>query len=77
METLEYIKKAEGGRIVIDIPESLEGMELKVLVMENDNNQADKIDEKTSANKVKDLMKYFGTSKYPDVDLDKFNVYEQ
>ncbi len=32
METLEFIKRAEGGKIVIEIPENLEGKELRIKV---------------------------------------------
>ncbi|MGI8950849.1 MAG: hypothetical protein ACR2FN_04600 [Chitinophagaceae bacterium] len=86
METLEFIKKAEGGKVVIDIPENLEGKELKIKITENEHeidelkkiqDELKKFQEMTGEERIKELMKYCGTAKYPDVDLDKYSVYEQ
>ena len=73
METLEFIKKAEGGKIIIDVPENLEGKDLKITLTE----VVDDTSQPSTDKKAQDIMKYYGTANYPDIDLEKFNVYEQ
>ncbi len=77
METLEFIKKAEGGKIIIEVPENLEGKGLKVLVMENEEEKVKKFHEMPQEERLRILKQYAGTAKYPDADTDKYSVYEQ
>lgn len=77
METLEFIKTAKDGRIIIDVPENLEGKEVKVQVTEIAGEEAGNTSKLSANEKINDLMKYYGTAKFPDIDLDKHNVYEQ
>jgi hypothetical protein len=77
MEPLEFIKKAEDGKIVIEVPKYLNGRELKITVTEQEKRTVKKFRDMTPEERAKELMKYCGTAKYPDVDLDKYNVYEQ
>jgi hypothetical protein len=78
METLEFIKKAEGGKIVIDVPENLEGKELKVLVMENFNEYKPEDWAKLPGiERLKILQQFKGAAKYPDTEINKYDVYEQ
>ncbi len=37
METLEFIKRAEGGKVIIEAPENLEGKELRIKVTEKES----------------------------------------
>jgi hypothetical protein len=76
METLEFIKKAEGGKITINVPQNLNGKDLRITVAEASTEKAENTNELANK-KVKDFMKYFGTAKFPGIDLDEYNVYEQ
>jgi hypothetical protein len=76
METLEFIKKSEGGKVTINVPQNLDGKELRITVAEASTQKAENTNE-LSNKKLKDLMKYFGTAKFPNIDLDEYNVYEQ
>lgn len=77
METLEFIKKAEGGKIIIDVPENLEGKELKVLVMEQNGNEIKKFRDLPVEERIKILKQFEGTAKYPDAETNKYDVYDQ
>ncbi len=81
METLEFIKKVEGGKIVIDVPENLEGKEVKVLVMEREadddfDEKIKKLHELSSDERLKILKQFEGTAKYPDAETNKYDVYD-
>jgi hypothetical protein len=73
MERLEFIRKAVAEKIIIEIPENLKGKDLKITVTE----ATDEISQLPVNKRANDIMKYYGTANYPDIDLDKFNVYEQ
>jgi len=79
METLEFIKKAEGGKIIIEVPENLEGKELKVLVMEKEPEEGEikKFSEMPVEERLKILKQFQGTAKYPNVEINKYDVYDQ
>jgi hypothetical protein len=78
METLEFIKKAEGGKIIIDVPENLEGKEVKIRVTEyNVLDHPEDWSTLPGAEKVKILERFAGTAKYPDTDTNKYDVYDQ
>lgn len=79
MKNLQFVKKAEGGKIIIDVPEELEGKELAVSISE-----AEALEESTERwhllppeKKLQILQRYQGTAKYPDVPINKYDVYEQ
>lgn len=72
METLEFIKKADEENIIINVPENLKGKNWKITITEI----IGKISH-SSKNNTDDIMKYYGTARFPDMDLDQFNVYEQ
>lgn len=79
MQELEYIKKAEGGKIVIDIPEEFDGKELRVSISAVTNLEDD---EKNwhllpAEKKLQILQQFKGTAKYPDVPINKYDVYDQ
>jgi len=69
METLEFIRKAVEEKIVIEVPENLKGKDVKITLTD--------ISQFSTDEKAHDIMKYYGTANYPDIDLEKFNVYEQ
>ena len=79
MEVLEYIKKAEGGKIVIEVPEQLHGKELLVIVREKVEGDDDynKFQKMSSQERKAHLMQFCGTAKYPDYPIDKNDVYDQ
>jgi len=78
METLEFIKKAEGGKIIIDVPEDLEGKEVKVQVTEyNVFDHPEDWAKLPGAERVKILERFKGKAKYPDADTNKYDVYNQ
>jgi hypothetical protein len=79
METLEVIKKAEGGRVTIDIPQTLEGKALIIRIDEQKPEGGDfrKFSEMNVEERLRELKQYQGTAKYPDADVSKYDVYEQ
>jgi hypothetical protein len=78
METLEFIKKAEGGKIIIDVPESLEGKKVKVQVTEyNVFEHPEDWSKLPGAERLKILEQFKGKAKYPDADTNKYDVYNQ
>jgi hypothetical protein len=78
MEVLEYIKKAEGGKIVIEVPEQLDGKELLVLVREKiEFDVKNEFDKMSSQERLAYVMQFCGTAKYPDYPVDKYDVYDQ
>ena len=78
MEALEFIAKAEAGKIIINVPERLEGKEVKVQVIEyNVLNHPGEWQKLSGAERVKILKRFAGTAKYPDVEINKYDVYEQ
>jgi hypothetical protein len=78
METLEFIKKAEGGKIILDIPENLQGKELMIKVSEQDeNDEIKKFKDMPLEERLRVLKQYQGTAKYPDTDVSKYDVYDQ
>lgn len=79
MQELEYIKKAEGGKIVIDVPKEFEGKELCVSISAVINLEDDEKNwHLLSAEKKLQILQHFkGTAKYPDVPINKHNVYDQ
>jgi hypothetical protein len=76
METLEFIKTAKDGKIIIDVPEALEGKEVKVLVIE-ENEDIKKFHLMPVAERIKILEQYKGSAKYPDAETNKYDVYDQ
>jgi len=77
METLEFIKKAEGGKIILDIPENLTGKELLIKVFEQKGEDTRKFSEMPVEERLEVLRQFQGTAKYPDADVSKYDVYEQ
>lgn len=78
MKPLEFIKKAEGGKIIIDMPENFEGKEVKIQVTEyNVFDHPEDWSKLPGAEKVKILERFAGTAKYPGAETNKYDVYEQ
>ena len=79
MQELEYIKKAEGGKIIIDLPAEFNGKELRVLLSEVTNIKEDEENWHLlpAKKKLEILQQFKGTAKYPDVEISKYDVYEQ
>jgi len=79
METLEFIKKVEDGKIVIELPAEMEGKSLKVKIEEDILNEPPPEEWATlpPAERLKILQRFKGTTKYPDTKIDKTEWYEQ
>jgi hypothetical protein len=78
METLEFIKKAEGGKIIIELPENLEGKEVKIRVSEyNVLDHPEDWAKLPGADRIKILERFAGKDKFPDAKVDKYDVYDQ
>lgn len=79
MQQLEYIKKAVGGKIVIEVPEEFEGKELLICI-----SAPGKLEESEEnwhllpgKKKLEILQQYKGTAKFPDMEINKYDVYDQ
>lgn len=77
MEILEFIKKAEGGRIVIEVPSELEGKELIVQLREKEESKTSTFKTMSAQERLNHVNKFCGTAKYPDYKVDKIDVYDQ
>ena len=79
METLEFIKRVEDGKIVIELPAEMEGKNLKVKVEEDVTTEPPPETWATlpPAERLKILQKFAGTAKYPNVKIDKTEWYGQ
>jgi len=78
MEVFEFIKKAEGGKIIIDVPENLEGKEVKVRLTEyNVSDHPEDWANLPGTERVKILEQFAGKDKFPDAKVDKYDVYDQ
>ena len=75
MQTLHITATAE-GKIVIDVPESLNGKEVEITVVERDV-ETEKFQKTTRDEKLKRFEQFFGSAKYPDTPIDKYKWYEQ
>ncbi len=76
MQTLHITATAEEGKIVIDVPESLNGKEVDITVVEKDK-EAEKIKKMTREERLEWLKQFAGSAKYPDTPIDKYEWYEQ
>lgn len=77
METLEFIKKAEGGKIIIEVPENLEGKELRITVTEQKKREVRKFRDMAPEERLRYLEQFKGKAKYPDFPITKYDVYDQ
>lgn len=78
MEAFEVNKKVENGKIVIALPERFNDKEVKVKITAED----EFVDEKNWADlpshkKVELLKRFTGSAKYPNVETNKYDVYDQ
>jgi len=76
MEALHFALKAEGDKLIIDIPPELNGKFLKVVVTEDEKDKK-KFHEMPVDEKIRVLKQYAGTAKFPEYPIDKFDVYDQ
>ena len=79
MEALEFIKKVEDGKILIELPAELEGKNLRVKIEEDISIEPppEKWATLPPRERLKILQRFKGTAKYPDADTNKYDVYEQ
>lgn len=79
MQELEYLKKAEGGKIVIDVPKEFEGKELRICISAPDSFEESEENWHLlpGKKKLEILQQFKGTAKFPDVEINKYDVYEQ
>ena len=76
MEKLEMKRRVENGKIIIDVPANLEGKEVKIEVSELFND-VKKFHELPVGERLQILERYWATAKYPDVETNKYDVYDQ
>ncbi|HEX8461494.1 MAG TPA: hypothetical protein VF623_08690 [Segetibacter sp.] len=75
MKPIEYF--IDGGeQIVIDIPQDMQGKRLKVVVTETEEN-VKKFHELPVKDRLKILQQFKGSAKFPEVQIDKYDVYDQ
>ena len=77
MGVLEFIKKAEGGRIIIDVPAELDGKEIVVQLREKDESRNTLFKRMNAEERLNYVNQFCGTAKYPENKVDKFDVYDQ
>ncbi len=81
MEKLELNHKVENGKLVLDLPEEFNDLNVHVTISKvvgnNGNIDNRKWLEIPIVERSAVLKKYFGKAKYPDFPIDKFDVYDQ
>ncbi len=78
METFEFNRKVEDGKIIITLPERFNEKEVKITIVADDEfGDEDKWAELPGEKKLDILKRYAGTAKYPDIDTSKIDVYDQ
>ncbi len=78
METLEFIKKSEDGKLIIELPEEYQGKELIVTIAEKlDASNPKNWHKLPNEEKLKILKTFAGSAKYPNAETNKYDVYEQ
>ncbi|MDQ2751917.1 MAG: hypothetical protein M3R72_02730 [Bacteroidota bacterium] len=78
MKVLEVTQKVTDGKLVIAIPQDYEGKELRVTISENNiASDPDNWAFLPAEERVKILMQFAGSAKYPDTPIDNYEVYEQ
>ena len=78
MNTFEITEQVVDGKVLINLPEEYNNKMVKITVLPED----DFGDEKDWANlpshkKVELLKRFTGSAKYPDVETNKYDVYDQ
>ena len=76
METLHFTATAEEGKLIIDVPKSLNGKEFNITAVER-NMETEEYQRMIRKEKIKRLEQFFGSAKYPDTPIDKYEWYEQ
>ena len=77
MKQMEYYVNGKEEQIVIDVPKELRGKLLKVVVMENEEENLRKFSEMPVEERLRVLEEFKGSAKYPDVQINKYDVYDQ
>lgn len=79
MEKPEIKQKVENGKVLLDLAEEFNNKEVSITVsttediFQDEKNRADL----PAAKRVEVLKRFAGTAKYPDVETNKYEVYEQ
>jgi hypothetical protein len=74
METLEFIKKVEDGKIVIELPAYMNNIDVKVTVSANVEEDWTKL----PVNKKLEILQMFaGSDRYPNSKTEDYDVYDQ
>lgn len=77
MEIIEVVRKVENGKIIIEVPESFNEHEVRVVVSEVERQPVKKFIDMPVEERLETLKKYWGTARYPDYPTSKYDVYEQ
>jgi hypothetical protein len=77
MEALEFLTRPVNGRITIEVPSSLDGIDVKVLVVEHEMPGAKKFTDLPKEERFQYLQNFKGTATYPDFPTNKYDVYDQ
>lgn len=79
MKIWQLTKKADAGKLTIDVPKEFEGKELKISISieETFEESPEKWHLLPADERLKILKQYQGTAKYPEVQIDKYDVYDQ
>ncbi len=74
METLEFIKRVEDGKIVIDVPEYLNNKDVKVTIHSDVEEDWTKL---SVDRRMEILKKFAGSDCYPNGKAEDYDVYDQ
>ncbi len=85
MNVFETTGHVIDGKVIINLPDEYNNKKVKITVLqhiENDSEKDEFGDEENWANlpvekKIEILKRFTGTAKYPNIDTNKYEVYDQ
>ena len=71
MEALKVIQSTQDGILRIEVPEHFKNTQLEVIIIPIVEKETPK------SNHLQSIKKYFGTAKFPNTKVNKYDVYNQ
>jgi hypothetical protein len=76
MEILETTKTVIDGKVVIELPHTLDNQDVKIIVSKDTRDEEDWAN-LPAAKRIEILKTFYGGDKFPNVKVGKYDVYNQ
>ena len=81
MEALKLTAVAKHGFLTVAVPQHYDGRELEVIILSGDKGtSSDEIRTESVSKKAsveEDMKGFYGSARFPDFPIDKYDVYDQ